>query len=335
MSKTEGMWSGKLFKIKLDEEEKIIGREKNFENGWDGKNKNRGEVVVKMDEENNKNEGNNDKEVKDESGKENGKIRSESNREFGDEEKSLGKNDLMMGKGNNNNNSNNNDKNNNDKNNNNNNNPVEEQASLDEESANEDWDGGYEEVKSEDRNNNENNTNDKDNDIEMVEEEETSEWEDDSEEEEEETSDWEDDEEEERDGESNDNNDNGNDKDDDGKKKKRDRGGSTEGMAKGLLHSLPQDLAGATKIWEDREKEREDQGEWEDISGDGGKNEWGMEDKIEKEEREELMRRSKKGWTGSGWVGSDGKWVDKIDVMRRMDERWNEWKNERKTLKKA
>ena len=44
----------------------------------DSKNKNRGEVVVKMDEESNKNEGNNDKEVKDESGKENGKIRSES-----------------------------------------------------------------------------------------------------------------------------------------------------------------------------------------------------------------------------------------------------------------
>ena len=28
MSKTEGLWGGKLFKIKLDEEEKIIGREK-------------------------------------------------------------------------------------------------------------------------------------------------------------------------------------------------------------------------------------------------------------------------------------------------------------------
>ena len=28
MSTTEGLWSGKLFKIKEDEEEKIIGREK-------------------------------------------------------------------------------------------------------------------------------------------------------------------------------------------------------------------------------------------------------------------------------------------------------------------
>ena len=33
MSKTEGLWGGKLFKIKLDEEEIIIGREKRIENG--------------------------------------------------------------------------------------------------------------------------------------------------------------------------------------------------------------------------------------------------------------------------------------------------------------
>ena len=149
MSKTEGLWSGKLFKIKLDEEEKIIGREKKFENAWEGQNKNRGEVVVKMDEENNKKEGNNDKVVKDGSENKNGKIRSESNREIGIEEKSGGENELTMGKGNDNNNSNNKDKNNNDNNNNNNNIPVEEQTSLDEESASEDWEGGYEEVKGE------------------------------------------------------------------------------------------------------------------------------------------------------------------------------------------
>ena len=48
MSTTEGLWSGKLFKIKEDEEEKIIGREKKIENGRDGQNKNKRGVVVKI-----------------------------------------------------------------------------------------------------------------------------------------------------------------------------------------------------------------------------------------------------------------------------------------------
>ena len=47
----------------------------------------------------------------------------------------VGKNELMMEKGNNNNN---------------NNNPMEEQGCLDEESASEDWEGGYNELKDED-----------------------------------------------------------------------------------------------------------------------------------------------------------------------------------------
>ena len=39
MSTTEGLWSGKLFKIKLDSKDLIIGCEKNLENGWEGENK--------------------------------------------------------------------------------------------------------------------------------------------------------------------------------------------------------------------------------------------------------------------------------------------------------
>ena len=39
MSTTEGLWSGKLFKIKMDGEDLIIGGERNMEIGWERKNK--------------------------------------------------------------------------------------------------------------------------------------------------------------------------------------------------------------------------------------------------------------------------------------------------------
>ena len=83
MSKTEGLWGGKLFKIKLDEEEKIIGREKKIENGWDGQNKYKSKVVVKIGDENNKKEVNNDKVVKDECESEIGGGMREASREVG------------------------------------------------------------------------------------------------------------------------------------------------------------------------------------------------------------------------------------------------------------
>ena len=42
MSTTGGLWSGKLFKIKLDGEELITGGERNLEIGWERENKKMG-----------------------------------------------------------------------------------------------------------------------------------------------------------------------------------------------------------------------------------------------------------------------------------------------------
>ena len=172
MSTTEGFWSGKLFKIKLDGEEIISAVERNFKSGCDWENKKRKIGKDKSEERGGKKKkgnNNNDKESRFRRNMDFGEERRDLRQDFGDDE-----NFGAEKEGENETNNSNNTNNKNDKNNDNIENKwIEVQGGMDDESANEEsekaekmWseeDGKPEEAQHKDNNNDNSKDNDNDN----------------------------------------------------------------------------------------------------------------------------------------------------------------------------